>query len=245
MTDDLMPDLAPDAATAVAAQGTAPVVQPNVAEPATGQPGAPLLIAYPGLKNPGPAAPEPVLVDVTPNQAWNDDPHAALRIAIAEQQVVAGPPVLRAHVARMKKIAEAQANEGLDFTGFVPALRKETESARNELGKLDTAKAAAVALNTLTPRQLEGVDALQAAPKAEATAKLRAAVERVAGEALTKLAKAEQEAVQQIEQGAVQPTADDYAEATDLATTLNLLPVSLAVPLLIKRLVENPLGMLA
>ncbi len=172
MTDNLMPDLDPAAATAVAAQGSAPVVRPNIAEPATGQAGQEHLIAYTGLKGSAPSAPDPVMMA--------------------------------------------------------------------ELGKLTAAKAAAVALKTLTPQQIDGVDALQAAPRAEAHAKIRAAVERVASDALTKLAKAEHEAMEQIEHGSVQPTEADYTQATELSATLNLLPVSLAVPLLTKRLVENP-----
>ncbi len=240
MTDNLMPDLDPAAATAVAAQGSAPVVRPNIAEPATGQTGQEHLIAYTGLKGSAPSAPDPVMMDVTPNLPWDGLPGAALLVAMDAQEVVAGPPVLRSHVVRMKKIAEAQAREGLDLTGFVPALRKETEGARTDLGKLTAAKAAAVALKTLTPQQIDGVDALQAAPRAEAHAKIRAAVERVASDALTKLAKAEHEAMEQIEHGSVQPTEADYTQATELSATLNLLPVSLAVPLLTKRLVENP-----
>src|SRR5207249_3705698 len=55
-----------------------------------------------------------------------------------------------------------------------------------------------------------------------------------------KLAKAEGEALQAIEDGGVQPTADDYSAATELLATLNLLPVSLAIPLLTARLVEQP-----
>lgn len=196
------------------------------------------MVPYHGLNDPTPPEPRRVQVDVSPYTDW-DGGDAMLGAAGAE--LVAVPPAVRSHVTRMRKLGAAAGEAGLDLREYLPKLREATKESRAALARLESQRAEAVGLGTLNEHQLIGMDAVQAAPKAKAQNAIQTAAQVVAREVITQLAKEETAALAALQDSpGVRPTAADYTEANELVATLNLLPVSLAVPLLVGRLVEQP-----
>jgi hypothetical protein len=215
--------------------GVAPMTPSKVTRPATGGPKD--LPAYQGLRDSASTPPDYVDIDISelPSGITTSTRHTEMG-----REVIPGPPSLKAHVSRMRKIGEAEANAGLDLSGFADTLRTAVEPGLRDMANLAAERARVTDMLGSTEQVNLKVDGDQALAKAEAHAKIRAAVDRVKGDTLDALRKAEAEAVQQIEQGRAQPTVEDYRMAAELASTLDLFPVAMAVELLTKRLVEQP-----
>lgn len=159
------------------------------------------------------------------------------------------PRALADYLVQQKAIAAAQVrdhtvwspDEGDPFNPaqYLPTLRAATQVGRDALAQGRAERVDAQRFG-VSERQLEALDANQAAPIARTKAAIRDAVTTVATKALTALAQAERVATRELASAGVQPTEQDYAGALDLRQTLDLMPPSIAVPLLRGILVEQP-----
>jgi len=179
-------------------------------------------------------APERVVVDIS-IEPWEDGKSTTGDPGRFPMSV---PRAVADHVMRVKHIA-AQTSAS-DFTHVLGALQKETAPARADLAHMDSDYEAAKQAGA-TEVQLQAITGLQLAARQQTRAQLEAAVNRVIGPVRETLATAERQAMHELEdRPGTRPTDADYAAASDLAKTLDLVPAPVAVPLLMERLVHSP-----
>ena len=151
------------------------------------------------------------------------------------------PRPLADHVQRVKKIAAATLEGELAFTRTVLAdLRKATEQPRNDVAHMDEdfrkAKAAGA-----SAAELVAITGLQRTARKESEDQFQAGVQKVLAPVRERLQETERAAMRELEERpGIQPTPADYTMATELASTLDLLPPLIAAQVLAPRLVIEP-----
>jgi len=211
----------------------------------------PNLVPHESLPTPAPPEPAPVQGLSAPPTTPTPPDWEAVDVSTIEwdgsnatlhapgREVVTVPVALANYITAAKKVAAVQAGEGLNLTGFVDNLRAATKDERASRDHtrewIATVKAAGA-----SEQQLEGMYRSEQMDALVRNKSFSEKVAKVRDTALESLANAERQTIEALRNVAPQPTEQDYAAATDLSTTLDLLPASIGVPLLRGRLVESP-----
>jgi hypothetical protein len=185
--------------------------------------------------------PEParVAVDVS-IEPWEARGHVPPSLDDPGRVPMTVPRAVADHVMRAKNIAGQMVKQEFAYGHVLADLTKATSQPRADITRMDADFAAAKQAGA-TPAQLEAISALQLAARKETQVQLRDAIQQVVQPVREQLAKAEQAAMQELEERpGTAPTAADYSAASELADTLKLVPAPFAAKMLMQRLVIEP-----
>ncbi len=187
--------------------------------------------------------PEPFTVPESPRVMCNVGPGPWAdgdNLEPATQPDFAVPRALADHVHRVKQAAAEQVAQEFQFGKLLTQLDNVTRPHHTTLARLESEYRQAADAGA-TPAQLQGIAGFQLAPRKQAQQQLHEAVQNLIAPVREQLSAAERAAMQELEdRPGIQPSADEYAAAIELARTLDLMPPVFAAKVLMQRLVIEP-----